>query len=683
VRAGLSIASAALSAAIAGVLGAAPAARAGPPVPRAAPAAVADDAAVLGDPGAEPAVRAAAARRLLSSDDAAARVAVAGLLVAPPAPPPEGQAILLVEIARLPSASPALAQPLAAMLAGSTSGDLSARVCAALGSVRTRDAVRALIDHAAAAQVPAVRDAAIAALVRLTGRSDLGASPARWAEWFASVQFLTEPDWQRTLAQGLADAADRAARERDLAVARLAEVNAQRYLDTPPGEARWAFIASLLRDDLARVRRQGVNFVRTELANARAPVPAVGAAAVGLLKDPLPDLRREGAELVESMSPEGADRAILEALLGEADESVAAALLRASRRYPSAAVKPVVLQWLDRGGASPRSSAEPLLRAAVSAVAALVEGGIPLTSEEAAGVVRRLRSVDAASLTVAGLRLLATLGDEHDRAAIAGLLSSDSGPVRAGAAAALVPIAGSLEALLSAAAQDENLFVHAARALALHRPTVEGFQQALWLPVASLQQRRDSLVALAAGLDPRDLVAAAGLTDDLVLRDRMLSRVLGLPLRRPLVAPAGHAGDRNGTPEPSLVAAILMLAQTRLDLRQPAGALACLDALAPVADDIDQTLRASLAIVALLWLNRIDEAAALPAVAAAWLEGLERTVASGLPHAGDILVALRARFDRDLTPVQAQRLRSIEARLAEPMDNGAGRSPAAARSPDL
>src|SRR5262249_13750529 len=202
---------------------------------------------------------------------------------------PEGRAVLVLEIARTSNALPALAEPLGGLL-GTAGAESRARVCTALASIRTRESVRLLITEATSGPTPGCREAAFAALARLTGRSDLGSDSTRWSEWFAGVEFLTEPAWQRTLAEGLADAADRAARERDSAVSRLTDANGQRYLDTPQGESRWALLASLLRDDLPRVRRQGVAFVKTELANARQPGGSIAGAAIGLLRDPYPDL---------------------------------------------------------------------------------------------------------------------------------------------------------------------------------------------------------------------------------------------------------------------------------------------------------------------------------------------------------------------------------------------------------
>lgn len=629
------------------------------PIP-AHPIRAGDDAAILRDPAADSAARAAAARRLILSHDPDARRTVIESL-APSPQSSDSQTILLAEIAAMPSAPAVLTAPLAALLE-TAPPENRPRIASALASIRARDAVRALITEAASGPTIAARDAASSALARLTGRSDIGPDATRWAEWFSGVEFLTEIDWQHVLADGLAASADRAARDRDTAISRLLDVNLQRYQDSAQGEPRWTFLTSLLRDDLPRVRRQGVTLAKTELANARAPGPAVSAAALDLLRDPWPDLRRAGAELVESLSPPDGEKSLAEALFIETDEAAAAALLRATRRYPSAALRPMILQWLARPG--------PAGRAAIDAAAALLDRNLITADDDRAAILRTLRAADPATLTGPGMRLLAELGTPTDRDAVAGLLTSTSPTLRATAADALAASASSTDALITAAQSDESLFAAAARSVALHRRSLDGFLQVLSLPCAGAETRRDALAAIGRTLDPRDILAAARATADPVLREQLLARLESVPLHRPLL-PAGPS-----TPDPAVVAGLLMLAQTRLDLRQPAAALASLDALAPVADSIDQTLSASLRTVALLWLNRIADAAPCAAPASAWLDGLER--AAALPHARDIAAMVHARFGPSLSESDAARLRAIEAKFPADPDSS---TPPPARPP--
>jgi hypothetical protein len=64
--------------------------------------------------------------------------------------------------------------------------------------------------------------------------------------------------------------------------------------------------------------------------------------------------------------------------------------------------------------------------------------------------------------------------------------------------------------------------------------------------------------------------------------------------------------------------------------------------------------------VALLWLNRIEEATACQAAPSAWIDGLEKSIA--LPHALAIAQAIETRFS-PLNGEDGERLRELRSRL--------------------
>jgi hypothetical protein len=133
----------------------------------------------------------------------------------------------------------------------------------------------------------------------------------------------------------------------------------------------------------------------------------------------------------------------------------------------------------------------------------------------------------------------------------------------------------------------------------------------------------------------------------------MLARLLTEPVAAQRLSPA------NRTPKTGVVAGLILLYKTRVQLGRPAGALAALDALSPVLDRMDHQDQDDRRSMVLLWLNRIDEASRLAGSLDAWLDGLERSI--GLPHARAVLTALDARFGQNITGPESERLAALRA----------------------
>ncbi|MBX3359767.1 MAG: hypothetical protein KF745_15225 [Phycisphaeraceae bacterium] len=609
-----------------------------------AQARLADELALLKSSSTEPGVRSAVARRLLASPDISSQKAVQAILDTPE--PSEVQAFLLREIASLPSA-PTWTGGFLSRLAEFGSAEQRLGAVAALASVRTRDSLRTLISLAAGnspGASPATRDAAFVALARLTGRAEFGLDARRWQEWFAKIEFLTEFEWQRVLAEGLAEGADRVARDRETALVRLVEMTRTRFAELPTtGEARSAFLVALLRDEFARIRRVGVVLTNTELANAR--IPNVGATAIDLLRDPLPDLRRSAAELVDALQPPGAQEAITNALIIEREESPAAGLLVAARRFPAAVLRPAALRWLARPG----SARKP----AIDLVSILYDRGLLGGEEDTEAVLAVLRKMDPESIPPTGLRLLVVLGKSPDRELVAGLLRSASQTVRQAAADAMASRPETLESLIGAAKSDASLFRAAAGAVAAAGPTRREYDMIATLPAPSPDVRRDGLAAVAAAMGPGPALEIARREQDAALREAILARLETLATR---AAPDGIQDSA------AMAEAMLLLARTRLDMRQPAAALDALNAHTRLAsaDAGSKSLRCE----TLIALNRLDEAGLLDAPASAWLDGLERATTPG--QAAAVAQAIRSRFADQLSPGEADRLATLEAKQQKP-----------------
>lgn len=215
-----------------------------------------------------------------------------------------------------------------------------------------------------------------------------------------------------------------------------------------------------------------------------------------------------------------------------------------------------------------------------------------------------------------------------------------------------------LDAIIAAAKSDAALFPMAAQAIANERPTAAGFRELASLPAPDPVQGRERLLALAAVLPHAELLRAARATTDLNLREAMLARLL----REPLAVQRLPGSPR--TLKPDVIAGLLNLVDTRIELGQPAGALAALDVLANAADRIDPSVLNDRRVLVLVWLNRLDEAGRIESDPAAWLDGVERSI--GQPHAAAALAACQARFPGPWSEPLADRLRTLSMRVLPP-----------------
>jgi hypothetical protein len=506
----------------------------------------------------------------------------------------------------------------------------------ALGSVRSREAAAALIDIAADPETATdLRAAAFPALARLSGRDDIPATLDAWQGWLASVKWLPEAEWRRVLAEGLAEKADRAERERSFASDRLVDVLREQFFDATAGAERSRLIERALADRVSAVRRAGLSLALQELANARQLDERVAAAAVRLLADSDRETTRQAAELLSVLSPGEVSREVHQRLDEERRPEVAALLLRYSAQWPSADARASALRWLDVPG--------PAREAALDVIEALLNRKL-LRSPDAERVLAALRAVDVDTLGPAGLRLLYALGTASERARLVQELSDQDPARRLGVAEALAREPSALSDLLGVARSDPAIASLTVRALAKHRPTAESFSVALTLPIASEREKRDLLLELSRQLRPAALLRVARQTADLTLREALLARLTSEPLSR-----SAHfelsLTERLSTQRPAILAGLLLLAQTRLELGQPAAALQALDAAQPIIGSSPMPDAQSLRVTALVWLARIDDALAIDAPIDAWMDGLAKS--ADLPHADSVLYALRQRFAGD------------------------------------
>lgn len=276
---------------------------------------------------------------------------------------PTAVALLLERLAASPSAPYWLTKPLTELAkrpepsgeAGSArrvdglDGSIAVWAVRAMGSVRSRESARALIDLTSGAEP--VASEAYAALARLAGEPGLGNDPARWSQWYARVQWLTEAQWRERLTNALARRADQLSRESRGVSDRLLESLRARCQDVESVGQRSAIIASYIRDDLAPVRELGLSLATQELANARQLAEPVSGAAAEALQDRSPQIRTAAASLLRLIAGPDHGPLVAEALKRETDDAATLALLQCVPRVACGACVEPVLARLEAGPA--------------------------------------------------------------------------------------------------------------------------------------------------------------------------------------------------------------------------------------------------------------------------------------------------------------------------------------------
>ncbi|MEM1071357.1 MAG: hypothetical protein AAGH71_00855 [Planctomycetota bacterium] len=591
----------------------------------------------------EAARQASAASLLRAELTRAERRRIISLLSEPTTDPRVREAILL-GFGQASMVDPDFEEPLAGLVAV---GDERQRpiTLRALAAVGTPSAVRVLIDHAADYLPEPVSLTAVECLVRITGRDDLGSDQQAWADWLRDREGMDTEAWNAELLRGVIERGQRLDRDLGLANERTADVYRRLFL-VAPFQDRGPLLAEMLRAE-APLRDLGIELLYRELSQSRQIDPQVGIAAMEMLGAQTAEVRAEAARLVATLNPEGAGTKLARALEIESDPVAAASLLAASAKWPRVSSVRPALRWLDFG-AQTRSDAATLLLA-------LDTEGLLTDPADRRRIADALRAAGPQRLTPDGVRLTVRTGTENDRAVVIDLLPSLEPNVRAAAASELARRPEFAERILLAADRDEQLFAAAVAAVATHRATPLGYAALRAIQPPSPDAQRTGLLAVARVLTPVQLLETAqSYEPDPELRIAILLTV---------GSAAGDAAEREAIDQTRL-----LLAQTQLDLGRPDAALTSLAAFTPAPDrdeliDAAQTIR----VTSLLWLNRIDEAAAINAGADVWLDSLDRIGTE--PHAPAVAQAAIDRFRDVLGDDELDRLRAT-ATLADEQTDG-------------
>lgn len=556
--------------------------------------------------------------------------------------PPGARRAAASAIASHPNPPPDLLPPLARAIQVTRDHRDLAEILRALARYPTTDAVFAALSclDRQDATTEALRRAVRGAVAAQVARPELFADEslfAQWAEWFSHA---TERERRTAIATAHARRSEQLEAELQRANTRLLDVY-RRLFGATPDEGRSTLLAELMRADQVNVRVLGIELATRTILNAKPVGPRVAEAAVLGLSHPDPSVRAASAALVDRLNLAEHAGPCADAFRIERDPQAASAMMRFLSRHPSTDVAAPALEWFCQGA--------PVIDASTELMLALVKGG--MVSEPQARAVRdQLHALTPAQITPPGVALLDQLG-EHER--IAPLLQAPDARVAAAAAAALSASPDQLALILDAALSRPDLFEPACRALIRHRPDASGFADADSLRAPNPQIKRDVLTEFANVLSPEALLEVARRTTDLPTRERYLRRA---------AAPEFLAPDPD---DPTRRRLIAMLIQTRLELSDPAGALAVLESFPPSEDAAENADCLSDRVHCLVWLNRLDEAQSLThehlVPASAWIAGLESAMT--LPHAPKVLQRIRTVYAGTLAPDEAEHLDLLEVSL--------------------
>ncbi len=523
-------------------------------------------------------------------------------------------------------------------------------VMGALGRYPSTDAISAVMNVLMRDPGPAepTRIAGVRAIVAQTGRDDLAVGGEALTRWWSRFSALPERDRRLELTKWHARRGERLAASLDETTSRLLDAYRRLYAATPE-DARSDMLAELIRSQRTTIRMLGIELATRTILNARSVGPKVAEAAVESLTHPDPAVRAASAALVDRLNSAAHADACADVFMRETDPVAAASMMRYLGRHPKAEVADAALYWFRDPG--------PVSDAAAELILALLLAGHLDNPESATTIIEAIQSRPSARMTTPCIQLLAALGQDEQ---IVPLLTSSDSALAVSAATALGADGGHLALILDAALGRPELFEAACRALQRHRPDAAGFFEALSLPAANEQRKRDLLVEYSSILAPAELREVVRQTEDAATRE--------LYLRRVGTAEYLSAADESAT----RLALAQTLVTTRMLLKDPAGALAVLDVMPQTMDMDAMMARVGEQVHCMIWLNRMRDAEALTETFGSgpdpWIDGLESALE--LPHALRVMDRIRTLFANELTPAQTARIDALERRHAERIEVG-------------
>lgn len=232
----------------------------------------------------------------------------------------------------------------------------------ALGKLVDKPTVGELVHILSTEDAPQIRNAAVDALIDITGEARFGHDLQLWEQWWAANRGRPEQEWAADLlGRNRTRVNELGARLDALREYRLKEV--QEFYRRLPAEERPRYMLNQLRAPALDVRVTAVQAIYDEisLSGPASMPPEVYAALRGMVGDSVSEVRREVARTLERANDKAAVDPLLTQLAQETDPDVTAAILLALG--PSLDVKvvgPIVERLDDRSFTVARAAADAL-----------------------------------------------------------------------------------------------------------------------------------------------------------------------------------------------------------------------------------------------------------------------------------------------------------------------------------
>lgn len=190
---------------------------------------------------------------------------------------------------------------------------------------------------------PAVASAAGDALGRLANIRTFGADAARWRAWWNQNKDKPRSQWLAELATSLSRSQAELEAENARICERLAKATEDLYAAAQPAQ-RDAMLLGLLRDPMGDVRLVGLRLVEGRLSSSAKVPPDVRAQAKAMLADADGRVRQKAALLLAALGEPDAGKVLLDRLAVEESPEVRIAVLTALGQLADPAALPVVLR---------------------------------------------------------------------------------------------------------------------------------------------------------------------------------------------------------------------------------------------------------------------------------------------------------------------------------------------------
>ncbi|MFO0860630.1 MAG: hypothetical protein U0570_08735 [Phycisphaerales bacterium] len=555
-------------------------------------------------------------------------------------------------IADCPVADGSLLPELTAACDAATATEKKA-IVRAISSVRERAAMHYLVSLLDVPSLDAdLRASIVWALQRQTGAEGVGESAAAWHARLTDAEKQDDSAWRAALLRDLAGRADREQASRAMVQTRLLDSLRALHLATP-ADKRWPLISSMISDPLPCVNLLGLELVSRELSAGNKPDARLGVDVLPLLEARDATIREQAAILIANLAPPGGSAALKTALDQEANPATASALLNALSRLPGPESEASILRWADP--AIWATMGTQVRDASLDACWALYRAGSLRSPEASDRVLKAVRAVNLADLNGSGCRLRAELGDDSDLEAIVVLLGSKIPAQRLATAEALVSSPEYLPRILAAAREDPLLIDVAVRGVLTLAPNVPNFSAIEEATRRVPDQRRAALTVIASVLNEDEILEAARrLTADPALREAVLA-VLSDPRR--VMAERTEPGRLSYT-----ASALMELAELRIEMGKYAEAITALESLPELPEFAPPDKIQELRTIALVGINRLDQARQVGAKPDAWLRALE--LCSDQAHASTIASTIETQMGESLSEQQRAKLETLKNRIA-------------------